>query len=146
MNKKSVRSAANNSFVQYSLFSAPLTQHNSQSSLADAILDDTPQQQPDTSPAVPAATAVDELTQTSMAVQQHYPPTTPGDMSMPSTGPMHHQTAAAEHDQPEEYHQQMPRGRREREVLAKSREAPARNPSTCYQQRTQHEQHCRYRL
>ena len=98
------------SFVQHSLFSAPLTQHNSQSSLADAMLDDTPQQQPDTSPAVPAATAVDELTQATMAVQQTYPPTTPGDMSMPSTGPMHQETTAAEQDQLEEYNQQIPQG------------------------------------
>ena len=94
------------SFMQYSLFSAPLTQPSNHSPTEDAMPDSISQQPPETNPDMPAATAADEPSQASIATQPQYPPTTPGDLSMPSTLPVDHHQAAP--DQPAAHQQRTP--------------------------------------
>ena len=83
------------SFMQQSLFSAPLTQQSHLNLTTDFVLSNTSQQPQEASPNMPAATAADEPSQTPMASPHQYPPTTPGDVSMPLTAADEHQHTAA---------------------------------------------------
>ena len=114
------------SFMQQSLFSAPLTQQSHLNLTTDFVLSNTSQQPQEASPNMPAATAADEPSQTPMASPHQYPPTTPGDVSMPLTAADEHQhTAAAPSHlghqpstQPEEAERERSWQRVERHLLA----------------------------
>ena len=115
------------SFMQQSLFSAPLTQQSYQNPTTDDVIPSNTSQPPqETSLNQPAATAVDGPSQTPTSPPHQYPPTTPGDTSMPLTATEEHEHIAAapnnlEHQasaQPEEADRERSWQRVERHLVA----------------------------